>query len=98
MATPGGSPREAARKYPADTSNAVSLDGDIAQSAGNNTATGRVKTWPLQAVQPQVTDTAMSRQDRRQLWIECEDRPRQAEKARVGNRSKIPTIIGARKG
>jgi hypothetical protein len=58
-AAPCGSPRDAARKYPAETAAATIRLGADAQSAGNSMATGNARTWPLQVVPPtrQAADT-----------------------------------------
>ncbi|CAF1858324.1 hypothetical protein NRS6148_04346 [Bacillus subtilis] len=62
---PCGKPRDAARKYPAETSAATDLVRAIDQRTGNPSATGRSNAWPLQPTTPIAIEANISSAGRR---------------------------------
>lgn len=93
MATPCGRPRDAARKYPADTIVAPRRDGDLAHSRGKAKANGKVRKSPLHATPPTTAAVVVSVNERTTSEIERDDRPGIAEEAACGDGPEIPGVI-----
>src|SRR5690554_1332853 len=81
---PCGNPRDAARKYPADTRTAPIRDGAKAQSAGNRMAIGSKSGSPLQPTIPIATAAAAKATDKTMSRTKGEDGMRAAEETGQG--------------